>query len=35
MTILVVLLGMMVGIAWFLPEDQPRDVDESIIPKQD
>lgn len=30
MTILVVLLGMMAGLAWFLPDDKGNDQDESL-----
>lgn len=35
MTILVILLGMMVGLAWFMPDDRTHDQDDSTIKNQD
>lgn len=35
MTILVVLLGMMAGLAWFLPDDKARDSNEETITNQE
>jgi len=35
MTILVVLLGMMAGLAWFLPDDKARETEEESFTNQE
>jgi hypothetical protein len=35
MTLLVVLLGMMAGLAWFLPDDRARDKAEESLTEQE